>query len=99
MNLVVVASRKLYSEEITAAGMGNYHIVGDRDFENTHNFKGLVVTFDKVGSWESNSLYYAQYNVSIENHNSNEVTSWKFSIPVSGQINKDNSWNCSPDSA
>jgi len=79
---VVAASRKLYSEEITAAGTGALYrqLLGSCCYASQ---KGLVVTFDKVGSWESNSLYYAQYNVSIENHNSNEVASW----------------NCSPESA
>lgn len=66
------------------------------DYEDIRNFKGLVVTFEKVNGWQSNG-YYGQFNVSIKNHNNPEVTSWKFSIPSKTKIEKDNAWNCNLD--
>lgn len=67
------------------------------DYDTIRNFKGLAVTFNKSNSWESNGSYYAQFNVSIENHSNYEVTSWQFLVPIEGEINKDNSWNCNLD--
>ena len=67
------------------------------DYDSIRNFKGLAVTFNKSNGWESNGSYYAQFNVSVENHNNYDVNSWHFAIPYSGQINKDNAWNCNLD--
>ena len=67
------------------------------NYDSVRNFKGLAVTFNKSNGWESNGSYYAQFNVSVENHSNYDVNSWQFAIPYSGQINKDNAWNCNLD--
>jgi len=70
--------------------------IASNSYDDIRNFKGLVVTFEKVNGWQSNG-YYAQFNVSVENHNNPEVTSWKFSIPTESKVEKDNAWNCNLD--
>ncbi|MCR4611715.1 MAG: cellulase family glycosylhydrolase [Lachnospiraceae bacterium] len=64
------------------------------NYDDIRNFKGLVVTISKVNGWQSNNESFAQYNVSVENHKSSEVTSWKMSIPTTAQYSADNNWNC-----
>ena len=75
----------------------NPKLSANDNYESIRNFRGLAVTFNKSNSWGSNGSYYAQYNVSIENHNNHDVNSWQFTIPISGQIGKDNAWNCNLD--
>ena len=50
------------------------------DYDDIRNFKGLAVTIDKSNNWQSDNDYFAQFNVTIENHKAPEVTSWKMSI-------------------
>lgn len=67
------------------------------DYDDIRNFKGLAVTIDKSNNWQSGNDYFAQFNVTIENHKAPEVTSWKMSIPTPTALEKDNSWNLNLD--
>ncbi len=67
---------------------------GNDDFSDVRNFQGLAVTFNKINGWENNGLSFAQYEVSIEDHNNPSVYAWKFAIPVAGSVSNDNNWNC-----
>ena len=58
------------------------------DYDDIRNFKGLAVTIDKSNNWQSGNDYFAQFNVTIENHKAPEVTSWKNIIHIPFQARK-----------